>query len=393
MSSVYPHKTGGNKIRYQIYFPDGTNKVKNKYSKLKSKAAELQKDTSILEHNSLNKTLTAKDLAYFKNKKIITEEEARKLSGNKNTEPLTWNKARGKYEKFSNSSHVNKNYRSQLSRLNKLEEHFGEIFIEDITPDDILLWQEKRLKEVSSSSVNKERYILSQIFDMAIDDKAITEHPFEHRALKKSLPIDKSRLPVSANYMEIKLLKEAVNKNKGLLDGQIELAFLIFLFGGLRRGETCFLETKKDFSGNSIIIQGKDVSTSESTDPDIKATGKWMPKNKKPRSVDIHPTIMKKIRGLLKGQQGRFVFGGDKVWTKDHFTKTFARLLRPINPKLTLHCLRHTFVTWRIEHGINGKGDNLARVQMIAGHSKIDTTMRYTHIHLKPEKNILKLFI
>lgn len=58
---------------------------------------------------------------------------------------------------------------------------------------------------------------------------------------------------------------------------------------------------------------------------------------------------------------------------------------------LSLHCLRHTFVTWRIEHGLSGKGDNLVRVQQAAGHADIQTTMRYTHIKMSPEKNILAL--
>lgn len=96
------------------------------------------------------------------------------------------------------------------------------------------------------------------------------------------------------------------------------------------------------------------------------------------------------------GKQGfkkllRFVFGGEKVYHRDYFGSEFDEVLKPINPALSLHCLRHTFVTWRIEHGLSGRGDNLVRVQQAAGHADIKTTMRYTHLKVSHEKDILTL--
>ena len=90
------------------------------------------------------------------------------------------------------------------------------------------------------------------------------------------------------------------------------------------------------------------------------------------------------INGLI-GEGGRFIFGGKRTHHEDYLTKTFNEILTPINKDLTLHCLRHTFITWRIF-----KGDNIASVKEAAGHASIETTMRYTHVKVLT-RDILEL--
>lgn len=143
--------------------------------------------------------------------------------------------------------------------------------------------------------------------------------------------------------------------------------------------------------GNQIIICSKDVSREETKDPDVLKRGRWLPKGNRPRVIDLPKRVAEKIKDITSKREGRFIFGGMHVYHKDHITNQFEKLLKPINPKLSLQCLRHTFVTWSIEHGMSGKGDNIVRVQQAAGHADIQTTMRYTHIKVSPEKNILDL--
>jgi site-specific recombinase XerD len=50
-------------------------------------------------------------------------------------------------------------------------------------------------------------------------------------------------------------------------------------------------------------------------------------------------------------------------------------LLKPLNPALNLHALRHTFATWRLE-----MGDPLVPVRALMGHADANTLVHYAHV-------------
>lgn len=387
MASLYKHPLGF-LIRYHIYFADGTHQVKTKVRKKKSDAIPLKEDATTLEMLSGRRDITHDELIHFQHVGLISEEEAVLIAGEQKIKNLTWLDLKTQYENYSQANHTAQNIKSVRCRLNNLGGYFGGMTATGITTDLIFKWQALRRESASPKTIKLERDILNQILDFAVEKGVIPFNPGRSKILKGTLRVDNARLPVALTYDETKTLLESALNSK-LLGGQIHLATLVYLFGGLRRAEGCYL-TYKDIRGEEIIIQSKEVSKKETSDPDVTKQGMWLPKGNRVRVVDLPPKIAAKIRTLLKGE-GRFIFGGDHVYHKDYITGEFEKLLKPINPALSLQCLRHTFVTWRIEHGLSGKGDNLVRVQLVAGHADIQTTMRYTHIKISPEKNILDL--
>lgn len=388
MSSIYEYPKGY-KVRYRIYFADGSSQVKYKYSQKKSIANTIKEEAAQLEAVSKFKP-SYDDLLFFVHQGFIVEEELFLITGLKKQKTASWADLTKQYETYSEASHTIANLRAVRSRLKNLDAYFKDIPIQDISAQKIIEWQATRQKDVAIKTVKLEKGILSQILDTAVEGGIVPVNPCYSRTLKGTLRIDKAGLPVALTYEEVQALFEAIKKNPKLLGGKISLATLICLFAGLRRGELCCL-TYDDIRGSQIIIQSKDVSPGETKDPDTLKRGRWLPKGNRPRVIDLPLRVADEIKRLTAKREGRFIFGGGHVYHKDYITEEFERVLKPINPKLSLHCLRHTFVTWRIEHGLSGEGDNIVRVQQAAGHADIQTTMRYTHIKVSPEGDILDL--
>jgi integrase len=75
-----------------------------------------------------------------------------------------------------------------------------------------------------------------------------------------------------------------------------------------------------------------------------------------------------------------------RPFVADWLTKLVERLLKPLSPELSLHSLRHTFASWRLE-----MGDSLIRVQALMGHSSAQTLLRYAHVEPEPMHDLLPL--
>jgi integrase len=76
---------------------------------------------------------------------------------------------------------------------------------------------------------------------------------------------------------------------------------------------------------------------------------------------------------LIENQRGKlFDMRCEQVVNRN--LKQICRIAR-INKHITFHCARHTFGTLYIY-----LGGNLANLQMLMGHNKIDTTMNYVHL-------------
>ncbi len=390
MASVYNHPKGY-VVRFYLYLPDGTRRLMNRYSKNRQKALDMKQDAALLESLTKRERINYEEIVYFRHQGLISEEDLSLIAGSRLRAPVSWDALRKDYETFSDAAHSAHNHKTVKCRLNNLEEHFKELPIASITVHDILAWQNKRRDQKAAvKTIKSERDVLNQVLDMAVDRGAIPFNPGRHKLLKGTLKLDKARLPRALTYDEVKSLFDIINGEKAnLLGGHIRLAALICLFGGLRRGELCYL-TRDDLKGNEIIIRSKKVSEEESRDPDVRREGTWKPKSNRPRVIDLPPKVAKAIRALMP-KEGRFIFGGDHVLHKDYIGSEFKEVLDKVGAGLSLHSLRHTFVTWRIEHGISGKGDNLVRVQLVAGHADIQTTMNYTHIKVSLQKNILDL--
>jgi integrase len=147
----------------------------------------------------------------------------------------------------------------------------------------------------------------------------------------------------------------------------------------LRRGELQHL-IWADTNGRQVWIQGKIL-------PDGTP---WLPKDREARVI-AYPGIERPI-SLVFGEtpQSRFVFSPladrSRHFDADVLTKGVRRLLAPVDARLTLHSLRHTFATWRLM-----MGDPLLLVKGWMGHASAETLLRYAHIQPDPLQDLLPL--
>jgi integrase len=151
------------------------------------------------------------------------------------------------------------------------------------------------------------------------------------------------------------------------------------IFFGLRRGKIQHL-LWSDTNGRQVIIQGKTL-------PDGRS---WLPKDREARVI-AYPGIECPI-ALVFGETPHegylFSPAADRRrrFDADALTKIVGRLLTPIHPELTLHCLRHTFATWRLL-----MGDPLLQVQYWLGHSSAETSWRFAHVQSDPIQDVVPL--
>ena len=148
---------------------------------------------------------------------------------------------------------------------------------------------------------------------------------------------------------------------------------------GLRRGELQAL-LWRDTNGRQVYIQGKTL-------PDGSA---WLPKDREARVIS-YPGIERPIALVFGEGDGQgYVFSPDRdrqrPFHAESLTKAMRTWLRTLGPGLTLHTLRHTFATWRLEMGAP-----LIRVQSLMGHANAQTLLRYAHVQPDPIADLLPL--
>ncbi len=163
--------------------------------------------------------------------------------------------------------------------------------------------------------------------------------------------------------------------------------FQFLIYTGLRRGEVCALQYKRDFKSPYLYIKENYVMLS---------TGIHLttPKSNKEREEYLIPQAIKCIEKHRekcdqKGFNGEYIFlspVGKRINPKTLSEKW--RKFRKANNlgKITLHELRHTFATY------SNKDLDLEELKRVLGHSKyMDTIKTYVHeIPLSKEEQIAK---
>ena len=105
-------------------------------------------------------------------------------------------------------------------------------------------------------------------------------------------------------------------------------------------------------------------------------------KGQKDREVPLSPRLLNSLRKYYKQYRpsGEYLFPGrskDEVMSKNAFAKVLKPAVRKagISKKVSAHVFRHSYATHMIESGVD-----LRSVQLMLGHSSIQSTSRYIHL-------------
>ncbi|MEW6485782.1 MAG: tyrosine-type recombinase/integrase [Pseudomonadota bacterium] len=373
MAALYPHKRHGWEVVYYIHFPDGTRKRKYKTAKIKTEALLALQDAEKFETYSIKQTLSPKEITFFLHKKFITREEAGKLL-NKTIgalpEDITWATLEKHYISYIKRVGSPSTQQSYPHKIKSLMEHFNGTSPLSIDKTQIEQYIFLRRKKVSRATVNKEIIALRTMLDHLVDSGLMDKNPAREIKLFSDLP---QRLPRCLAPLELKAIMKSM-KNYFACRGYFAEIIITYLFTGMRRYE--LLNLKK----NQIDLRRRFI--------------RIIGKGDKERRIELHPVLLKEIfPSVIKKnekRQGPYFFGGyeQPLMNENSLGRAFRIFLRRHNlyNENSLHTLRHTFLSYLIDAGVNIK-----QVQEIAGHESLKTTMKYLHVVPSKTSGINKL--
>jgi site-specific recombinase XerD len=248
------------------------------------------------------------------------------------------------------SMNTQEGYKYYLKNLNSF---FGNPGLMSITPKIVAKYKlYRRDNGASPSTVNRELYMLSKAFNLAVK---------EWEWLKDN-PV--SRVQKERENNEVDRWLTEVEERR-LLDNSPDWLRKIIVFAlntGLRQDELLSLEwSRVNLLRKTILIQKT--------------------KNNKPNTLPLNSiamnVIMQKHEGKVRSLKNDLVFisrSGTKIG-KRNLIRAFAQALEKAEIKdFTFHCLRHTFATRLAQNGVD-----IYKIAKLLNHKDLKNTQRYSH--------------
>jgi len=246
------------------------------------------------------------------------------------------------------SENMQKAYRYYLKNLNR---YFGNPKLDSMTPRLIAGYKvQRRNEEASSSTINRELYMLSKAFNLAVKEwEWLSENPVS----KVSKERENNERDRCLSYEEEERL---LNNSPDWLSDVITFA----LHTGLRQDELLSLQwSRVDFSRRTILIQET--------------------KNGKPKTLPLNETALNILeeKSKVRGVKNDLVFlsgTGTKI-NRSNLKRTLKKVLKKVGiENFRFHDLRHTFATRLVQ-----RGEDIYKVAKLMGHKDIRMTQRYAH--------------
>jgi len=254
-------------------------------------------------------------------------------------------------------------YRKALQHFTHFLQSIGNpsLKLSQISFELIEEYKQKRIEGVKPLTVNVELKVLKALYNLAIKSKCARDNPVKKVAFYREV----EKKPKFLSQREI----EQLLQNS---DGLHPIIYT-FLKTGFRKSELINLGWEDiDFQRKCIKVESKE---------------NWCTKTGNSREIPVGDDLLTVLGNLPKTSHYVFVNTNGKKYGY-HLTERVKRLGRRIGMNgLTLHILRHSFVSHLVMSGVD-----LVTVKELAGHSDIKTTIRYAHLapeHLR--KSIGKL--
>ena len=245
----------------------------------------------------------------------------------------------------------------EISRLNTIERHLGQVIIATITTNTITKFRNERLKSIAANSANREVTTLKRLLTFAHDDCKITL-PHGVPSIKK-LQVDDAR---ERRVSDAEIDAICANTESSDLPHIVRLALLT----AMRRGEISSLKRA-------------DIDLS------IPAAKLYDTKNGKNRIAPLMPEAAMLLKSLTRRQDG-FVFGlKDRQITqaferaRERALKSYSDSTQDQDPQflngLRFHDLRHE-ATSRLAAML----PNVIELSRVTGHQDLKMLNRYYQI-------------
>lgn len=263
------------------------------------------------------------------------------------------------------------------SQLNTIELHmlpyFDRKVIAEITPADIVDWQNHLLKKGFTAAYTRQiNATLGMLFKFAVDYLGLARNPVKSKICKPA--------PKKVNFWtpeEYKCFSDAIRDNIELFT-----AFEILFYTGMRKGELLALTPGDvDFQEKKITIN----KTLAYVDGKYTIQPPKTPKSN--RIIDIPQFLLDEIKDYMAKIYGMDpddrLFSRSRVWLGEALTRVCKKIdLRPIR----VHDLRHSHASLLINLGANPL--------MIAerlGHDDVKMTMNtYSHLFQSHREEIIE---
>jgi integrase len=258
-----------------------------------------------------------------------------------------------------------KTWKILKSRLERISEIWDNPMIDKIGHEHFTAL-DKKLQELGRSKATVNHYIkaMRSLFAWAIRKKYMIENPAKDVTL---YPVDRKRRAYSGDEMRrifeaTARIETEAGPESGILRQARRLVTLLFLTG-MRVGE-------------AIGLRWMNIET------DTIRLERTETKQRREKTIPITDPIRVILNELSAQRKDEYVFPFRRRSQKmsPEWMDNLIRKIREYSkvPDFILHGLRHTASTIMISEAL-GKGAGLADVMAILGHSRIQTTLSYTH--------------
>lgn len=239
--------------------------------------------------------------------------------------------------------------------------HFGQLPMDQITPQDMHAWMVWRRtpgnppkKPPAPATVTKEARALLAMVNKAVRWRVLTVNPLQGA---EAPPERQSKAPEYFTREQLQRLYKASPNHAHI--------WRFMANTGLRRNEALYLR-RVDIGADAIRVQSLEETPTKSR--------RW-------RSVPLNTAAKDAIAALTRHHPGSEPPGGGSSeyllprMDPRSLSRACAKCIKRAKLPGSLHTLRHSFVSHLVMAGVD-----LATVQKIAGHQSITTTMRYAHL-------------